>query len=150
VTLEQLPVPEGACRKGGEGLFTRLCSDRTRGNGSKLKEGRFRLNIRKKFLPMRVMRHWNRLPREAVAGLKARLNGAPPVAPWLRQLPMAAAVAGHCSPPRTLVFPMLVSVGSTATQNDSSPSVTGERIQQAKSSWYFVLTVNRITGSGEK
>jgi len=29
-------------RKGGEGLFTRGCSDRTRGNGSKLTEGRFR------------------------------------------------------------------------------------------------------------
>jgi len=42
VTLEQLPVPERADRKGGEGLFTRVCSDRTRGNGSKLKEGRSR------------------------------------------------------------------------------------------------------------
>jgi len=42
VTLEQLPVPEGADRKDGEGLFRRGCSDRTRGNGSKLKEGRLR------------------------------------------------------------------------------------------------------------
>ena len=32
VTLEQLPVPEGASRKDGEGLFTRVCGDRTRGN----------------------------------------------------------------------------------------------------------------------
>jgi len=33
---------KGAYRKDGEGLFTRECSDRTRRNGSKLKEGRFR------------------------------------------------------------------------------------------------------------
>jgi len=44
---------KGAYRKHVEGLLTRVCSDRTRWNGCKLKEGRFRLDIRKKFFTMR-------------------------------------------------------------------------------------------------
>jgi len=40
---------KGACRKDGENIFSRACCDRTRSNGFKLKEGRFGLDIRKKF-----------------------------------------------------------------------------------------------------
>ena len=72
---------KGAYRKDGEGVFNRQFSGRMSGNVFKLKEGRFRSDVRKKFFPVRVARHWNRLPREVVAApslavFKARLDGA--------------------------------------------------------------------------
>jgi len=47
---------KGAYRKGGENLFIRACCDRTRRNGFKLREGRFRLDIRKKLPIIRVVK----------------------------------------------------------------------------------------------
>jgi len=74
--------------------FVDYC-DRARGNGFKVKEGRFRPGVRKKFFTMRVVKHWHRLPRNVMDApvletFKVRLDWALSSLIWLKMsLPVA-------------------------------------------------------------
>ncbi|KAK4818093.1 LOW QUALITY PROTEIN: hypothetical protein QYF61_005670, partial [Mycteria americana] len=88
---------KGAYKKDGVKLFRRACCNRTRGNGFKLKEDKFRLDMRKKFVIMRVVKHWNRLPREVLDApsletFQVKLDGALSNLIWLQ---MSLFIAGR-------------------------------------------------------
>ena len=71
---------KGTCKKDGDKLFSRACCDRIKGDGFKLKEGRLS-DMKKKLLPLTVVRACPRLAREVVdepslETSQARLDGA--------------------------------------------------------------------------
>jgi len=75
-------------------------SDRTRGNGHKLKQRKLQLNMRKHFFPLRVTEPWPRLPREAVKSPSLEMFKTRPVQPALGDPAM-----GPQAPPLTAARP---------------------------------------------
>ena len=109
---------KGAYKQEEVQLFTKVDSDRTRGISFKLRQGRFGLDIRRKFFIQRVVTHWNSLPKEAVdapslEAFKARLDVAlGSLVQGLVAMPMAGGLKlhDHCGPfqPRPFYDSMIV------------------------------------------
>ena len=84
-----------AYKKDGDKPFCSVCSNRTKGNIFELKEGIFRLAVRKKYFTMRVVKPWHRLPREVVdvpslETFQVRLDGALSNLIWLKMVQLIA------------------------------------------------------------
>ena len=85
---------KGGCKKEGDRLLSRGCCDRTRGNGFQLKEGRFRLDMRKRFFTVRVVRQWHRVPRDVLDLIPGDDQGQ--TESGSKQPDLAVVVPVHC------------------------------------------------------
>ena len=94
---------KGAYKQEREQLFVRVDGDRTRDDGFKLRQVRFRLDIRRKLFTQKVVRHWNRLAKEVVdapslEAFKARLDWAAWSAGWRPAHSRGLELHDHCGP----------------------------------------------------
>jgi len=60
--IEAFQYEKGGCKKEEDRLFSRICCDRTVSNENR----GFRLDIRKTFFMIKVLKQWSRWPREVV------------------------------------------------------------------------------------
>jgi len=77
---------QGGCQEDGARLCSVVPSNRTRGNGHKLKQRKLQLNTGKDFLTVRVMEPWNRMPGRVVVSFSGDIQDPPgqgPVQPAL-------------------------------------------------------------------